>query len=125
MLDRPPDCLIVDDSDVIRKIAAHFLAGLGCTTRDATNGEDAIAQCRERMPDLIVLDWHMPVMAGQEFITTLRALPGGGAPQVLYCTTENEPFDIARALTAGANDYLMKPFDKDGFCAKVEALLAA
>ena len=65
------------------------------------------------MPDAVLLDWNMPVMDGYEFLGNLRRMPGGDAPKVVFCTTENDVAHIARALHAGANEYIMKPFDKD------------
>ena len=65
------------------------------------------------MPDAILLDWNMPVMDGYDFLKALRRLPGGDGPKVVFCTTENDVAHIARALHAGANEYIMKPFDKE------------
>jgi two-component system, chemotaxis family, chemotaxis protein CheY len=118
-------CLIVDDSDVIRKVAAHLLADYGFETSDAEHGQDALEKCIARMPDVILLDWHMPVMAGMEFISSLRLQPSGDKPHVIYCTTEYDPQDIARALAAGADDFLLKPFDRDGLRAKFADVKAA
>jgi two-component system, chemotaxis family, chemotaxis protein CheY len=64
------------------------------------------------MPDVILLDWNMPVMDGLEFLGALRKMPGGTAPKVVFCTTENEVGHIARAMHAGADEYIMKPFDQ-------------
>jgi len=72
-----------------------------------------ILACRERLPEAILLDWNMPKMDGYEFLRSLRKLPGGDGPKVVFCTTENDVAHIARALHAGANEYIMKPFDKD------------
>ena len=106
-------CLVVDDSSVIRKVARRILEGLDFTIGEAENGEDAIELCRKHMPDAILLDWNMPKMDGYEFLRALRRLPGGDQPKVVFCTTENDVPHIARALHAGANEYIMKPFDKD------------
>ena len=65
-----------------------------------------------KMPDAILLDWNMPKMDGYEFLRMLRRLPDGDRPKVVFCTTENDVAHIARALHAGANEYIMKPFDK-------------
>src|SRR4029077_8042947 len=65
------------------------------------------------MPDAVLLDWNMPVMDGYDFLKALRRMPGGDGPQVVFCTTENDVAHIARALSAGANEYIMKPFDKE------------
>ena len=65
------------------------------------------------MPDAILLDWSMPVMDGLEFLRRLRAEPGGDAPKVVFCTVENDLERIREALDAGADEYIMKPFDGD------------
>jgi two-component system, chemotaxis family, chemotaxis protein CheY len=106
-------CLVVDDSSVIRKVARRILEGLDFQISEAENGEDAIEACRQQIPDAVLLDWNMPKMDGYEFLRALRRLPGGYKPKVVFCTTENDVAHIARALHAGANEYIMKPFDKD------------
>ena len=106
-------CLVVDDSAVIRKVARRILEGLSFRISEAEDGEQALAACRADMPDAVLLDWNMPVMDGYEFLRELRRLPTGNAPKVVFCTTENDVAHIARALHAGANEYIMKPFDKE------------
>ena len=106
-------CMIVDNSSVIRKVARRILEGLDFQITEAENGEDAIETCRRQLPDAILLDWNMPKMDGYDFLRVLRRLPGGDKPKVVFCTTENDVAHIARALHAGANEYIMKPFDKD------------
>jgi two-component system chemotaxis response regulator CheY len=113
-------CLIVDDSAVIRKVARRILEGLGFRVAEAEDGREAVAQCRAGMPDAILLDWNMPHMDGYEFLRTLRRLPEGDHPKVLFCTIENDVASIARALHAGADEYIMKPFDKDIMTAKLQ-----
>jgi two-component system chemotaxis response regulator CheY len=106
-------CLVVDDSSVIRKVARRILEGLEFQIMEAENGEEAIETCKRQLPDAILLDWNMPKMDGYDFLRVLRRLPGGDGPKVVFCTTENDVAHIARALHAGANEYIMKPFDKD------------
>ena len=106
-------CLVVDDSSVIRKVARRILEGLDFQISEAENGEEAIEACRQQIPDAVLLDWNMPKMDGYEFLRALRRLPGGDRPKVVFCTTENDDAHIARALHAGANEYIMKPFNKD------------
>jgi two-component system chemotaxis response regulator CheY len=106
-------CLVVDDSSVIRKVARRILEGLDFQIAEAENGEEAIEACRVEIPDAILLDWNMPKMDGYDFLRALRRLPGGDKPKVVFCTTENDVAHIARALHAGANEYIMKPFDRD------------
>ena len=113
-------CLVVDDSSVIRKVARRILEGLDFQITEAENGEEAIETCKRQLPDAILLDWNMPKMDGYDFLRVLRRLPGGDGPKGVFCTTENDVAHIARALHAGANEYIMKPFDKDIVQAKFE-----
>jgi two-component system, chemotaxis family, chemotaxis protein CheY len=106
-------CLVVDDSSVIRKVARRILEELEFEIAEAEDGEQALDACRSKMPDAILLDWNMPKMDGYEFLRLLRRLPDGDRPKVVFCTTENDVAHIARALHAGANEYIMKPFDKE------------
>jgi two-component system chemotaxis response regulator CheY len=106
-------CLVVDDSSVIRKVARRILEGMAFDITEAEDGEQALVACQRSLPDAVLLDWNMPKMDGYEFLRALRRMPGGDKPKVVFCTTENEVAQIARALHAGANEYIMKPFDKD------------
>ena len=112
--------LIVDDSRVIRKVAQRILSALGFLTREAENGLEALHACRAMMPDAVLLDWNMPVMDGLTFLRALRELDGGLGPKVVFCTTENEVAQITRAIHAGADEYIMKPFDKQIILSKFE-----
>lgn len=113
-------CLVVDDSRVIRKVARRILEDLGFEIAEAGDGMEALAWCRAAMPDAVLLDWNMPVMNGVEFLRRLRAEPGGETPKVLFCTVENAVDRIREALDAGADEYIMKPFDGDIIAAKFE-----
>ncbi len=113
-------CLIVDDSAVIRQIARTILEDLKFSIAEAGDGQQALDHCRNQMPDAILLDWNMPVMNGIEFLRALRQTAGGAAPVVLFCTTENDIAHIREAISAGANEYIMKPFDGDIIQSKFE-----
>lgn len=106
-------CLIVDDSSVVRKVTRRILEEMDLVVDEADDGQEAFDKCRAEMPDLIFLDWQMPIMSGLEFLKKLRNFDGGESPKILYCTTENDVGQIAVALKAGANDYVLKPFDRD------------
>jgi len=107
-------CLIVDDSSVVRKVARRIVEKFGYTVAEAADGTDALDYVNANpMPDAILLDWNMPQMQGIDFLESLRKMPGGKAPKVVFCTTENDLQKISRALWAGADEYIMKPFDED------------
>lgn len=106
-------CLIVDDSRVVRKVAERIISDMGFDCTEVEDGQRAFEACVESMPDAIVLDWNMPVMSGIEFLEKLRSLDGGTHPKVILCTTENDTKHIQRAVNAGADEYIMKPFNSD------------
>ena len=113
-------CLVVDDSRVIRKVARQILEELQFDISEAGDGQQALDQCRQEMPDAILLDWNMPVMTGIEFIIQLRQRPDGDKPKVVFCTTENDVAHIREAISAGADEYVMKPFDHETLQIKLQ-----
>lgn len=113
-------CLVVDDSAVIRKVARRILEGLDFQITEAEDGQQAISACQLVMPDAVLLDWNMPVMDGYEFLRALRQMPNGKSPKVVFCTTENDIAHIAKAMHAGADEYIMKPFDREIMTAKMQ-----
>jgi two-component system chemotaxis response regulator CheY len=106
-------CLVVDDSKVVRMVARKILEGLNFQIVEAENGKLAMDECARAMPDAILLDWNMPIMSGIDFLRLLRKMDGGQIPIVVFCTTENDIQHIQEAITAGANEYIMKPFDSE------------
>jgi two-component system chemotaxis response regulator CheY len=104
--------LVVDDSPVIRKIARQMLERLRFDVSEADDGTTAASACASNMPDVILLDWNMPIMSGIDFLAELRKMPNGNKPKVVFCTTENGIASIQRAMNAGADEYIMKPFDE-------------
>jgi len=112
-------CLVVDDSRVMRKVARRILEDLGFEVAEAADGAEGLAWCRAMMPDVILLDWHMPVMGGLEFLRRLRLEPGGVGPKVVFCSVETDLARIAEALDEGADEYIMKPFDGEIVASKL------
>jgi two-component system chemotaxis response regulator CheY len=109
----PRTCLVVDDSRVVRKVARRILESNGFVVIEAGDGQKALEACREALPDCVLLDWNMPVMDGLAFLRALREEFGPDNPPVLFCTTENDMGHIEAAISAGAQEYIMKPFDED------------
>ncbi len=115
--------LIVDDSRAFRLIFAQIFNALGIETVHAANGREGLTQL-ERNPDidLVLVDWHMPVMDGLEFITTVRGQRRYKHLRLMMVTTESRQEQIALAMRAGADEYVMKPFTKEVLIAKLSLL---
>ena len=113
-------CLVVDDSRVIRKVARRILEAHDYAVIEVENGEQALNACRASLPDCVLLDWNMPVMNGIDFLRHLRSEFGPGNPPVVFCTTETEMSAILQAIEAGAQEYIMKPFDEEILVGKFE-----
>jgi two-component system chemotaxis response regulator CheY len=115
-------CLVVDDSKVIRKVARHILESMAFAVDEAADGQEALTFCRANRPDVILLDWNMPVMSGMEFLGAFNELDYGHEerPRVVFCTTENSIDHIRAAIEAGADEYVMKPFDRETLEGKLQ-----
>jgi len=113
-------CLVVDDSKVIRKVARHILETLEFEVREACDGREALDQCQRQAPDVVLLDWNMPVMSGMDFLRALKDSAVSPKPKVVFCTTENGMAYICAAIEAGADEYVMKPFDRDTLESKLQ-----
>lgn len=113
-------CLVVDDSKVIRKVARHILETLDFEVGEAGDGQEALARCMKAMPDVVLLDWNMPVMSGIEFLRALDEAAPPRRPKIVFCTTENGAGHIHAAIAAGADEYVMKPFDRDTLESKLQ-----
>lgn len=115
-------CLVVDDSKIVRKICCDIVEELGFESEQAENGQVALDFCQDKKPELILLDWNMPVMDGIGFLKNFRQLPGSEDTKVVVCTTENELSKIQEAISSGADEYIMKPFDADIVSRKLQQL---
>jgi two-component system, chemotaxis family, chemotaxis protein CheY len=105
-------CIVADDSAVIRKVARRILEQHAYEVIDAPDGRDMLSTCSVAMPDAILLDWSLPDQDSYEALRAIRALPNGDKPKIVFCLLENDTGSIARARHLGANDVMMKPFDK-------------
>ncbi len=105
--------LVVDDSTVVRKIVRRVLEGMNLQITEASDVRQALAVCSISMPDAIFVDGGMPALDGCEFLRRLRRMHGGNGPKAVVCLNENDVAQIARAIHAGASDFIMKPFDAD------------
>ena len=106
------NCLVVDDSRVLRTVARRLLEEMQFSVVEAEDGMAALRACRERMPDVILFDGDLPSMKGVDFLKSVRGQEDGARPLILFTTTESDAEEIAHIVHAGANEYLMKPFDR-------------
>ena len=113
-------CLIVDDSKVIRKVARHILETMQFDVAEASDGKEALDHCAQTAPDVILLDWNMPIMSGMDFLRAYRSSVVSPLAKVIFCTTENGIGHIKAAIDAGADEYVMKPFDRETLEAKLQ-----
>lgn len=109
----PSLCLVVDDSRVIRHLASDLLKTFGFSVAEAENGKVAVEFCRTKVPSFVLLDWNMPEMDGITCLRALRAMALEPRPPVVMCTTENAMEKIREALEAGADEFIMKPYDRE------------
>ena len=114
--------LVVDDSKVVRTVSRKILENMGFEVHEAENGQVALNCCEKTKPNVVMLDWNMPVMDGMEFLLAFRQLKEHQDAVVIFCTTENDITKIMEAMEAGANEYVMKPFDDEIIKNKLEQL---
>lgn len=116
--------IVVDDSRAIRSVIARMMREMGHGVYEAGNGQEALAslQAMPEKPDLVLLDWNMPVMDGFACLQAIRKQPGNASVKVMMITTETEMERMQMALSAGANEYMMKPFTPEALREKLSLL---
>jgi two-component system, chemotaxis family, chemotaxis protein CheY len=112
--------LVVDDSAVIRMVSSRILGLLHFQSSEADTGAKALEFCAKQMPEVILLDATLPRVDSLELLRSIRRMPGGDAAKIIFCATENDPMLIGRALRAGADEILFKPFDRRAMQEKFE-----
>ena len=115
--------LIIDDSRAMRRILKLIVGELGFETVEAENGREGLDQLR-RFPEteLVLVDWNMPEMNGLEFIEIIRSNPNYDELKLVMVTTETEPARMARALLAGVDEFVMKPFTAEVLVEKLQLI---
>jgi two-component system chemotaxis response regulator CheY len=115
--------MVIDDSKATRMILGRMLQELGVEVAHAANGREALDQLDGRPePELFLVDWNMPEMTGIEFVRAVRRPPYSSAARIVMVTTETEGAQMVRALEAGADEYVMKPFTKETISSKLKLL---
>jgi two-component system chemotaxis response regulator CheY len=117
------NALVIDDSRAIRLILARMLRDLGFEVDEATNGREGLARLVDgETPDLVLVDWNMPEMTGIDFVIAARKPPYSSKARLMMVTTETEVPQMVRALEAGADEYVMKPFTREAIVEKLQLL---
>lgn len=115
--------LVIDDSKAMRMIIGRTLKGLGFEVVEAEHGQDALERLKDSGTfDVAMVDWNMPTMNGYEFICAARADASYNEMKLVMVTTEAEMSQVVKALEAGANEYIMKPFTKEMIQEKLQLL---
>ena len=118
--------LVIDDSRAMRRIVSGILEGLGYETQQAGDGREGLdvleGLARDQLPDLVCVDWNMPVMDGLQFVSAVRSNPAWRQVTIMMVTSESEHGQIVRALAAGAHEYVIKPFTADAIRDKLALL---
>jgi two-component system chemotaxis response regulator CheY len=115
--------LVIDDSQAIRMLLANILKRAGFEVLEAANGREALARLAAGAPvDVAFVDWNMPELDGLAFVRAVRAEPRWAGTRLMMVTTETDTGQVVRALEAGADEYLMKPFTKDALLEKLALL---
>ena len=118
-------CMFVDDSSVIRKVAKRILGSPELIVVEAGSGAEALDMCTHDMPDIIVVDSVLPDMTAVEFIQRARGIPTDVKPQIMLCLVEVDIGAIMRAKRAGAQGYLLKPFNRAQLIERFRQMQAA
>ncbi len=115
--------LVIDDSRVMRRIVTGILEGLGYEVRPAGHGREGLDVLDDGwIPDVVCVDWNMPVMDGLRFVSAVRANPAWRTVTIMMVSSESEQMQILRALAAGADEYVIKPFSADAMRDKLALL---
>ena len=118
--------IVVDDSRAMRMLMGRVLKDIGFDVDEAGDGSEALGRLRERLSadpvQLALVDWNMPEMSGIELVEAVRSDPAFSSLRIVMVTTETELSQVMRALDAGADEYLMKPFTRDDVVGKLELL---
>ncbi len=115
--------LVIDDSRAMRALLARLLGELGFNVAEAGNGREGLEHLRTRgVPDVVLVDWNMPEMSGIEFVEAVRAVRDYDGMPLVMVTTETEMTRVVKALSAGLDAYVMKPFTKEAVVEQLERI---
>lgn len=115
-------CLIADDSKIIRMLLVKIMGNLNFEVMEAEDGEEVVELCQINEPDLIIMDWRLPILEGIDALYKIRNAKKIKQPKVIFCSSMTDVDKIREALAGGADDYIMKPFDEEIIISKLAIL---
>lgn len=115
-------CIIADDARVVRMVSAKILENLGFEVVEVEDGEEALEELEEKLPDLLILDWKMPVVDGIDVMRRVKKMEDGDKVKIIFCSAVCDLEKIQSVLNEGADDYIIKPFDHDIIQSKLTIL---
>ncbi len=118
-----PYVLVVEDEAALATMLRYNLEKQGFRVEEAVDGQEALTRISEAAPDIVLLDWMLPVMSGIEVCRQIRRRPATRDLPVIMVTARTEDQDAVRGLNTGADDYITKPFNMDALLARMRALL--
>ncbi|MEM9014748.1 MAG: response regulator [Pseudomonadota bacterium] len=114
--------LIIDDSETIREITIRIVEDLGFEAIAAATASEALEICKDKSPNLVLLDWDLPKLTALDFLKGAAALDENDRPEIVLCATENDHQQFTLAKAAGAAHHILKPFDKQAVAAKFKEI---
>lgn len=117
-----PSCIVADDSKIMRMLLSKILENFGYTVLEAEDGEDLLEQCAKEMPNLIICDWQMPLIDGVDVLLKIRSDKKVKQPIFMFCSYIKDADIISQAINAGADDFIMRPFDEDIIASKLKII---
>ena len=116
------NCIIADDSKIMRMLLSKIMSNFGYTVFEAEDGEDLLQSCGKITPDLIICDWQLPLIDGIDVLLKIRSDKKVKQPVFIFCSYINDVEIISQALKAGADDFIIRPFDEDIIASKLKIL---
>lgn len=117
-----PSCIVADDSKIMRMLLSKIMENFGYSVAEAEDGEDLLEQCGRDMPDLVICDWQMPLIDGIDVLLKIRSDKKSKQPVFFFCSNIKDVNVIRQALDAGADDFIMRPFDEDIIASKLKII---
>ena len=115
-------CIIADDSKIMRMLLSKIMSNFGYNVFEAEDGGDLLELCAKNTPDLIICDWQLPLIDGVDVLLKIRSDKKIKQPIFIFCSYIKDVEIISQALSAGADDFIMRPFDEDIIASKLKII---